>query len=219
MGENDEIKIVNNDSQSLADNRSEQNPVSFMDDPFGVWENSLERNMGKDTSRRAQEMILKLMLKAQSIWLIEIMKVSLKQNSQEGDKVFDKTRAAVASVVQGVPHQAIYEDQSPAKQAGVQRWLVSTYVSGFLDTARGTDQFDASIRGIAWSFLAKDAKRLLAERGQTIDDKWLFDLMGPLVRANTDSLAIGKELSKFTQGDPQIIHIIHTLSTLENKTL
>lgn len=77
---------------------------------------------------------------------------------------------------------------------------------GVLNTARGGSQFDASMRGIAWSLLAKDARDILVERGQTVDGEWLFKTMGPLIRENKDPKAIGEQLSRFTNGDPEVIH-------------
>lgn len=180
--------------------------VSWKENPVDAYINWLEKHLGPEAAKRDSEKIVKLMLKAESKWQIAVMKLYLKSESSRGDAFFDKTREVVVGIAQGLPKYPLFAEQGPDKQAEIQRWCFSTYVGGLLNTARGGHQSDPSIRGIAWSLLAKDARDILAERGQTVDGEWLFKTMGPLMKANTDPKAIGEQLSRFTNGDSEVIH-------------
>ena len=206
MGEKDTENRENHPQFSSVDKGLEKRPVSFREDPFQAHMDWLERNMGEDASRRTSEKIVKFMLKAESKWQIGVMKIFLKANTERGDDYFDKVRENIVGMARDLPNYSLFKDQGATKQSEIQRWLISTYVGGLLNAARGDTQFDTSMKGIAWSILAKDGKSLLAERGQTVDDKWLFDNIGPLMRTNIDPKTIGTELTKFIEGDPRIIH-------------
>jgi hypothetical protein len=197
----------NNSLGVLSENISEQKAVSFKDNPFLAYENWLKRNLGEEAAQRTSEKIVKLMLKAESKWNISVMRILLSSNSERGDEYFDKMREVVTGTVQLLPRYSVFQTQSESKQTEVQRWLLGTYVGGLLSSVRGKkNQFDASLKGIAWSLLAKDGRAILEERGQTIDSEWLFKTMGPLIRSNADPKAIGEELTRFTKGDPSVIH-------------
>ena len=207
MGDKDVEHIESeNPFASVAESR-EKKSVSFKEDPFQAYSDWLERTLGHEAARQTSEKIFKLMLEAESKWQIGAAKMFLKSNSERGDEYFDKTREVISGIVEGLPNHSLFQEQGVSRQAEIQRWLIATYVRGFLRAVKGKyTQFDASIKGIAWSLLARDAKSMLEKRGQTIDSEWLFNRMGPLMRSNTDSLAIEEELSKFTFGNPQIIH-------------
>ena len=193
--------------QSLAQTTAvDKKSASWKENPVDAYINWLDKHLGPEAAKRDSEKIVKLMLKAESKWQIAAMKLYLKSESNRGDSFFDKTREVVVGIAQGLPKYPLFAEQGQEKQAEIQRWCFSTYVGGLLNTARGGNQSDPSIRGIAWSLLAKDARDILAERGQTIDGEWLFKTMGPLMRTNTDPKAIGEQLSRFTNGDSEVIH-------------
>ncbi len=206
MGENSREAINNGTHQfSSIDKSLERKSVSFRKDPFQAHMDWLERNMGTEAAQKTSEKIVKFMLKAEAKGQIGVMKMFLKADTQRADEYFDKTRKIVVGIVQGLPNYPLFEEQGVGKQAEIQRWLISIYVGGLLNAAQSNTQFDTAMKGIAWSILAKDARNVLAERGQTINNEWLFNTMGPLIRTNKDPKAIGEELSRFTQGNPQVI--------------
>lgn len=209
MGEKRIGDIEGSSTASSTDTAPEQRFVSFREDPFQAHLDWLERNMGEEAIRRNSEKIVKFMLRAEAKWQVGVMKILINSNTERGDNYFDKTREIIVGLAHNLPEYSLFKDQGETKQSEIQRWLLSTYIKEILVGARGDDPSAKSMRGIAWSLLAKDGRRLLVEREQEIDPQWLFDTMRPLIQANSNPKTISEELSRFSQGDEKIIRDFH----------
>lgn len=187
---------------SLAISDSEEKLASPKDlgDAYIKW---LDEHLGPEAAKRDSEAIIKLMLRAESKLQIAVMKFYLGRDNQ----FFDKVRERIVETARGLPRYPFFQEQGHEKQTEIQRWFFSLYVGGILEAARGDNQLDVLMREIAWSLLARDAKKVLAERDQTIDSEWLFKTMGPLIRENKYPEAIKEQLSRFNKADPKIIHV------------
>ncbi len=161
--------------------------------------------IGAEASQRHNEKGIKLMLTLESKIHIASMRLFLSGNTPRGDSFFDQERKIVIRKIENASNYPTFKDQGLEKQTEIQRYLFARYIEGLLKMARGNKQSDASIKGIAWSLLATDAKKALRERGQSINKDWLFNKIGPLIRANNEPNAIKQELAKFSQADPEVI--------------
>lgn len=138
---------------------------------------------------------------------IKSLKVFMSGGNKAGDELIDKTRASIVGTAKQLIKYPCFSRNGEKGKAEIQRWLFSTYVEGLISSAKNNSQVDASLRGTAWSLLAKDVPIILQERGQIIDKDWLFRTMGPLLRSGQDKDSIRLELNRFVAGDPDIIHV------------
>lgn len=167
-----------------------------------------ERRLGQEMSEVMFNKIMKPPLIAESKINIWRMRFFRGENNNLADSLFDKIRKLVIGLARvNLPaYLELLGIVDSEKIAAVQRWFFSIYIDGIVDSAKGNGQLDASMRGIAWSLLAQDARQVLKTRAQTIDGSWLFDTMGPLIRSRQDQAAFQLELSRFVSGDPEVIH-------------
>lgn len=170
---------------------------------FNSYLNWLETNLGDERARKLSEQIIKILLKAEARWQVAVMKLFLQEDLPQGDELFDKARSMVIKIIQGLPKYPLFENQEIEKQLEVQRWLFSEYILRLLNIAKGNEEVDVQLRGIAWSLLAKDAKVLLLESGYIINSDWLFNVMRPLIRESAE--ATQEQLAHFVAGSPKII--------------
>jgi hypothetical protein len=178
----------------------------WLTDPFGMVADWFENNPPEKSAYRDAEKMIKLMLKGEAGLAIKAMRFFLKDDVGEGGHFFDKIKGDVVGIAREIPKRSPFQEQGRSKQTEMQRWVFATYAGGLLNSAKGNSPLDTSIRGIAWSLLANDARNVLVESGQTIDTEWLYGVMGPLMRGNKDSRLVGEELSRFTKGDPAVIY-------------
>lgn len=200
--------LYNEDEMELNENRPEpaKKYPRWLTDPFGMVSDWFENNPPEKAANRDAAKIIKTMLKAESVFTIQAMRLFLSDNIGEGGHYFDEIRGNVSGIARGLLTRSPFQELDLGEQAKMQRWVFSTYAGGLLGSAQKSKPLDISIRGIAWSLLANDASKVLSERGQTIDSDWLHNTMGPLMRANKEPKLIGEELSRFVNGDPLVIH-------------
>lgn len=169
-----------------------------------------ERRLGQKMAEVMFDKIMKPPLIAESKINIWRMRFFRGENNNWADSLFDQLRRLVVRIVKNdLPsYLEMLGIVVPEKIASVQRWFFSIYIGGIVDSAKGDDQLDASMRGIAWSLLAQDARQVLKDKGQTIDGGWLINTMGPLIRSRRDQAALQLELSRFVSGDPEVIHVV-----------
>ncbi|OGY18146.1 MAG: hypothetical protein A2900_05405 [Candidatus Chisholmbacteria bacterium RIFCSPLOWO2_01_FULL_50_28] len=173
---------------------------------------ALERFAEFDSTKsglEAADKIIKGLLRQQVKLEVSSMRLYLSGNSGVADSFFDRTREALVERIRNLPNYSHYRELGSERAAGAQRWLLATYIRELLNTSRGPNERQHALSsGVAWSLLASDGRRILRDSQQTIDGKWLSETMGPLIRANSNPEAIKQELSRFSQGDPEVVRAV-----------
>jgi hypothetical protein len=161
-----------------------------------------------------EENFLKFLLSNEASWNVKTMRLFLKEHNQSGikyaDEILDRTRRKVVEIAKKYAHDPMFEihgrERQPEEQAEFLRWFFSMYVNKLVRSTKGNKTpVDTQVKGITWSLLAQDAKLCLREFGQTINSKWLFDVISPLILRHYEPEDLEHELERFIRKDPQVV--------------